>query len=102
MSFQPSGDIEVIEVTPEQMAALGGRPWADVRAEAERDATMLIRTAQYWHGGQLQGVDGTCRLPAPRWTPPVDRQGRELAYVPTGRAWLRNVDGRAFLYLQNW
>jgi hypothetical protein len=38
----------------------------------------------------------------PEWQPPRDKAGKELAWLPLNRAWLRKHDNRAFLYLQNW
>lgn len=88
--------IEVVEVTREQIAAHGGRDWNALRAEAESDdCPLVLRRVEYWGVNQRQ-------LDDPKWNPMRTKEGEELPYLPLNSAWLREHQGRAFLYLQNW
>lgn len=88
-------EIDVIEVPREQLSECGGQPWDELYARAESDPVLLIRRTLH-NDGQIYQVDH------PSWKPRLGRDNKELAYLPLGKAWLRKIDGRAFLYAQNW
>lgn len=79
-------NIQVVEVTPEELAIHGGRPFEEV----VRDLPDRVKTVQY-NNNTINQRD------RPNWNPPADG-----VYLPLNRAWLRNIDGRAYLYWQNW
>lgn len=88
--------IDVVEVPPADQARLGGRPWAEVVAEAEGSPDLIRLThTEFWHHG-LAEIDRA------DWVPPTDRANKPVPFLPLGRAWLREVNGRSFLYWQNW
>lgn len=86
--------IDVVQVDKGNIAKYGGAPWCDVMAAAESGDVASIRVP-YWNMNQVQRAN-------PNWVPPLDQNQQPMPFLPLGSAWLREVDGRAFLYIQNW
>jgi hypothetical protein len=89
MSKAPAQTISVVEVTQADLMAHAGRPWSDVTS-----GELPVKDVPYWDSNVIA-------KDRPNWTPPLDRQNNPVPFLPVGSAWLREVDGRAFLYAQN-
>lgn len=88
--------IDVVEVTPSELPSSGGRPWTELIAEAASDeSSLVLRTVEYGGVNQVQEA-------RTNWLGPADKDGRPYPFLPINKAWLREIDGRAFLYRQNW
>jgi hypothetical protein len=68
-----ANQVDVVEVTPEQLAEFGGADWDTLVAEAKREESPL-----------------------------VFRTVKDSDPLDANRAWLRKHQGRAFLLRQNW
>ena len=80
--------MNMITVSREELDTVAGLPWE----QATEGRSILDVT----HGYMTQQRDH------PDWVPPTNGKGETLLFLPLNHAWLRKIDNRAFLYLQNW
>jgi hypothetical protein len=84
--------IEVIEVSKYEEMALAGRNWKAALAAVPHTPTAKVVEIIYGSMDRLrEGEDPSVLLGLAAVRP----------HLPVGYVWLREVDGRAFLYYQN-
>lgn len=80
----PNTEIDVFEVEKAEIDLFTGRNWDEIVLERPSAVHQTLYNAF------LFASEGR--------TPPDNGQ----RYLPWGSAWLREIDGRAYLYKQNW
>jgi hypothetical protein len=93
MTKTASYPIAVVEVTRAQLDQYAGLPWGELTAASS--GLPVKRTDHGFFGAKQEDRAS--------WLPPRDVIADvDLSWCPIGSAWLREIDGRGFLYMQNW